>query len=208
MYGYGDREYYRGWAGHLKEDFHRANETEGVEYMALPAFYNLGILGGTALKLRNQVAQERATRSPKGHTMLNILSIGLNDSAVYNDGSPLTSEEDFIIQIREITDTLTQGGATMLHVGLTSFDEVRTINFRNKGTSYRRDRARHYEEIGFRVSREQGVESIPLFDDSNNEEFIKTMLDKDGLHPNTRGHDWIYEKLKPKVVELWGSQDD
>lgn len=206
-YGYGDREHYKGWAGQLKEEFHKVNEVDGVDTLDLPAFYNLGLLGGTALKVYGQALREKTVRARRGHMMLNILSIGLNDSATRTDGSSVTTEKEFVDQVQKITDILTDDDATMLHIGLTSFDDSLTINFRGRGVMYSKNRAHHYEGLALEISEEKGIETIPLFENSNTDEFRTSMLDKDGLHPNTHGHEWVYRQVRGKASKLWGLID-
>lgn len=202
-YGYCDREHYIGWVGRLKQDFHEANDNGDVEYKDLAAFYNLSILGNTALKLCDQVARERAIRARRGYMMLNIFSIGTNDSAIRSDGSPVTKESDYVDHLEVISDALRDDEATVLYVGLTSIDDSRTVNFRNRGVTYQRKRIKRYEELALEVCQERGIETVPLFDESDNDIFRATMLDVDSLHPNSEGHKWIYEKVKPKASNLW-----
>lgn len=202
-YGYGDRERYIGWAGRLKQDFHEANEEGGIEYKDLAAFYNLSILGNTALKLCEQVAHERTIRARRGYMMLNIFSIGTNDSAMRDNGSPITTEKDFVDRLRVVSGALTDDDATALYVGLTSIDGGRTVNFRNRGVTYQSDRIKRYEELALTICQDKGIETVPLFDASDNDLFRATMLDIDGLHPNTKGHEWVYERVEPKASKLW-----
>ena len=72
---------------------------------------------------------------------------------------------------------------------------------------YSKNRAHHYEGLALEISEEKGIETIPLFENSNTDEFRTSMLDKDGLHPNTHGHEWVYRQVRGKASKLWGLID-
>jgi lysophospholipase L1-like esterase len=183
------------------------NEVEGVEYAGLPAFYILGILGNTAIKVYERAEQERSIR--RGKAVLNILTIGTNDSAVRGDGAELSSELEYAKALRSIGENFTgDDNASMVYVGTPSYDDRYTANFRNRDVTYISERTRRYEAIAVDVYGEMGVPTIPLFDITNNETYLTTMLDKDSIHPNTNGYKWIYEKIRPEIVEMLGSIED
>lgn len=71
-----------------------------------------------------------------------------------------------------------------------------------------KDRVARYESIALDVYGEMGIETLPLFDATDQEEYLTTMLDKDNLHPNSDGHQWVYERVRPKVVEMRGTIDE
>lgn len=206
-YGYGDRKDHLGWAGRLRQDFHEMNEVEGVEYDGLPGFYILGILGNTALKIYRRAEQERSIR--RGRAVLNILSVGTNDSAVRGDGAEFSSELEYAETLRKIGENFTgDDNASMLYIGSTSFNDRYTTNFRGRDVTYIKARARKYEAIALEVYSEMEIDTIPLFDATDTEEYLTTMLDKDNIHPNTEGYKWVYERIKPKVTDIWGTLDN
>lgn len=201
-YGYGDRETYLGWAGRLRQYFHRINEVDGVEYEGLAAFHNLSLLGDTAAKIYDRVARERSVR--RGRAVLNILSVGLNDSAIRSDGSQFAQEDEFQDTLQRIYDILTEDNCTAMYVGHTSFDDTKTVCMRNRDVTYVKERAGHFEQLALAVTASRNITAVPLFALSDNETYLTTMLDKDGLHPNADGHAWVFEQVVEPARALMG----
>ncbi|MCZ4551809.1 SGNH/GDSL hydrolase family protein [Gordonia rubripertincta] len=202
MYGYGDALGWHGWAGRLQTEFHRSNLDQDPYTQPLAAFYNLSIIGSTAERLSRQIPRDIAARSPKTKLMLNILSIGLNDSAVYKSGGAVVSLDKYTSALEEVALFATAGGAKAIFIGITTFEEKKCYDFRGKGISYLKDRALEFEDAAAAVFGKHLIPSVPLFNASLESDF-DSMLSPDGLHPNFDGHEWIYARVAPTVKELW-----
>jgi lysophospholipase L1-like esterase len=200
LYGVGGRE--GGWPDYLKRDIHAeqfADSGRGERHEV----YNFGKPGvSTEFVIENldsMVAMYSRQESP---TILGF-NVGGNDSRAYQtpDGYVCTLEE-FETKIR----TLLQGAkAHTKHVIILGQNQVNESAANPKknpwdGTTsyFYNERRKLFEEITARVAEEMNVKFVPLYQLEEYQEMIYA----DGLHPNTAGHKWIYEQVKPSLMRL------
>ena len=152
--------------------------------------FNLGISSETSAMLLKRLYLEASIRKPD----LMIISIGLNDlkRSRYTH-RPVTSIKKFSQNIRGIIRQ-SKKLCNIIFVSITPVDE-RKIDGIKKIKYFRLlDDVKKYSDITKKICTE---EKIPYLDIMN--QWLVTnyqkFLFKDGVHPNSLGHDDIYRKL-------------
>jgi lysophospholipase L1-like esterase len=150
--------------------------------------FNLGISGATSDMLLERMENEARPRRPD----IIILALGSNDSSFRKKlGRSFVPTEDFkknLGKIKKIANGFTD---KIIFIGSTKVDEKKTVPMRrNTDVSYKNKDIIEYNQ------------AIKEFCDKNNLPFIGTydILNignlKDGLHPNSIGHEKIFQKVK------------
>lgn len=153
--------------------------------------YVLGIDGDTSTELLKRLSGEAAARQPD----LIVLAIGINDSVSYPHRGvqtllPLFQEN--IIKILRIAKQFTND---LLVLGLTSVDETKTTPVPWNGWSYQNQRIREYDRALQEISNTEKVHYLPLFSLLSRDDL------EDGLHPNDKGHQKIFETVKSQITK-------
>jgi lysophospholipase L1-like esterase len=206
VYGTGDSDrYYMGWTGRLRNAFHEQN---GLlpKHALLPGFYTYAQIGETIGRLAKRFYQGQLISKPN---VLNILSIGLNDSAIdMEDGRVVTTEQAFVDTLKSVLDTLIdEENSQTLYVGFPCFNETRTQPFGMTTYRYINERAGAFEALALQCFKAYGLPAVGLFEESSmTARFVDEMVCEDGLHPNSAGYDWAFRHMLPVVEQLWSSR--
>lgn len=119
-----------------------------------------------------------------------VFSIGMNDCGI-SGGDYGVSKTEYRENVEEIIDKASHLADQVIAVGLSPVDEEELADSL-EASRYLNSGVREYEEILKRACSQEGVEFIPTFDSLAEGETWNQKL-FDGLHPNTRGHQEIYE---------------
>lgn len=91
-------------------------------------------------------------------------------------------------------------GSDVAFLGLTPVDESATCPTQwNPSVSYYNNRIEEYDAIIRNLCEETGTPFIPLFDEWMEKDYSKFL--EDGLHPNSEGHERIFEKVSSFLAE-------
>ena len=158
--------------------------------------YNLGVSGDTTIDLLDRFENETRARYDNDTTL--ILEIGINDS-YHSDITP----EMFENNIQELIKKAKKYSKKIVFLGLTPVDESKTNPLPwNKNAFYKNNKIQKYDNIIKEVCKRNSIHFIEI---SNN--FAKTdykILLHDGLHPNTKGHEKIFEIVSKDLNKLIG----
>lgn len=174
-----------GFAGRLRE--WRVNQKPEFNKV-----YNLGIAGDTTFDVINRITKELVQREPD----LIIFNVGLNDCVRFEDkhNPPeihLQQFQDNIYKIIEITKDI----AEIAWIGLFPIDDHKTSPMENhKDCYYLLYDVMEYENKLKGICKENRIEYIEIMSDWLKRGF-SDLLAEDGLHPNEKGHEYIFEKL-------------
>jgi len=175
-----------GWVERLKE------KLMGKDILV----YNLGVSGDTTIDLLDRFENETRARYDNDTTL--ILEIGINDS-YHSDITP----EMFENNIQELIKKAKKYSKKIVFLGLTPVDESKTNPLPwNKNAFYKNNKIQKYDNIIKEVCKRNSIHFIEI---SNN--FAKTdykILLHDGLHPNTKGHEKIFEIVSKDLNKLIG----
>lgn len=153
--------------------------------------YNLGISNDDTVGILRRFETEARTR--EAHFL--IFAIGINDSyfiiSKNHNRSPL---ERFTQNIKEIIFRSKKITDKILFVGLTPVDEARTMpTIWDADAIYRNDYVEKYNNKIKEICGNEHIDFVDIFSEMCREDY-RAML-SDGLHPNTKGHEWIAQRV-------------
>ena len=186
VYGWGDIEG-GGWTERLRKHWMQIPEA--------PIIYSLGIRGDGLERVAKRWRQEWACRGEirrKTPDAL-LLSIGLNDTARIGrkDGRPQLSAEAFKFGLGRLLKEI-KDKTTVMVIGLTPVNEnvmpfADCLWYSNKDCYIYE---RQIEETCLNLD----IPFLPILKEMMNEEYWLKCLEPDGIHLNTKGHKWIFNK--------------
>lgn len=189
VYGYGD-PIGGGWVERLRRQW-MAEATS-------PILYNLGIRGDRVGQVIQRLEREFSLRGEIRNRLPDrlILSVGVNDSARLRqpDGKPYTDFSIFQDQIRQLLDRA-RALCPVLFVGMVPVNEA---NMPFLGCLY----FNHFDQYRFkeftkRACEERQIPYLDLFEwwMARDETWRHDLLSPDGLHPNSKGYQAIWERV-------------
>jgi len=162
--------------------------------------YNLGISGDTSDLLLERFEAETKKRI-EGKTFIFIFQLGLNDSAFLSTKKDFwVSQEKFRYNLRGIIKISKSISKKIFFLGITPVDEAKTQPVVwDERVTYKNENIKKYDEIIKEVCNVENIHFIEIFD-----KFFKSGYKKllqDGLHPNSEGHEKIFEIVKDFLIE-------
>jgi len=165
--------------------------------------YNLGISGDTTIELLERFERECKPRIKEGLEELSviIIAIGINDSQFLNDKKiNRVPEEEFELNIRKLIEISKNFKSKTLFVGLTPVDESKTMPVPwDKNKSYKNEYIHKYDGIIKSLCKENKIPFVEVFEKMLNLNYEKLL--EDGLHPNSKGHMFIFEAVKDFLID-------
>lgn len=195
--GVGDSD--GGWVDRIKRDLH-SNMYSGVEQVGeRGSIFNLGVAGNTVEDLIKRFSDEVTARKWRDRDLVIVISIGLNDSKARDEPKNyLFTTEQYRHNLIELIKIAKQYSDKILFVGLNPVNEKM---LQPKDHSYfTQDRVRQFDQVMSEVARLFAAEKVEIFEEFLNMDWPKMLFD--GLHPNSLGHEWIAEKVKPKLLKM------
>jgi len=204
VYGAWDRGKEGGWVQRLRKFLDEKHFIEpDFEY----SVYNLGVSGNTIGELLERFEFETKQRLEEGEEIIIIFQIGINDSQfVISENKLRTSPEKFKENIQNLIKVAKIFTQKIIFVGLTLVDESKTTPIPwNPNKIYKNENIKRNNEIIKSVCKENNIYFIEIFDKWLKSDY-KNLLE-DGLHPNSPGHQKIFETVKDfliqnKIIEL------
>lgn len=196
-YGAWDKE--GGWADRLKRYFHKLTLSESGNYYVL---YNVGVSGNRTGDLLDRFESDTKIRIHEDNEVLLVFSVGTNDSAfVHRRNNTWTSPEEYGENLNKLFEAAKGFSQKMIFVGLLPVDESKVDPVPwDPDISYRNAYTKKFNGIAKHVCKKNGVYFIDFFDEWINSDY-KELLE-DGVHPNTKGHEEIFEKVKDVLEKM------
>lgn len=169
-----------GWGARLRNYF----ETNNIEVNV----FNCGVSGNNTEDLLQRFKVEAAARRPN----IILFAIGINDSRyVRSKDNPCVPIEKFQNNLQELVNQAKNFTKEIIFVGLTKVDELKTMP-RPWDTSryYDNENIKLYNSKIEETSVKNNLQFIDMLDLLKNEDL------EDGLHPNSLGHEKMFEKIK------------
>lgn len=178
----------QGWVSDLQKFFYSQDYPEYIK------IYNLGISANNTNDLLERFRTDSKPRKPS----IIIFEIGINDSW-YEDNSkdnPGVEINKFKENLIELIKQAREFTSEIIFIGLFRVDESKTKPIPwFKKIYYDNENVKKYNIVTEKLCQENKVYFIPTFD----------LLDKndlhDGLHPNSQGHQKIFERVKDFLIE-------
>jgi lysophospholipase L1-like esterase len=156
------------------------------------AVYNLGIDGNDTRHLLKRFEAECEARKQE----IVFFSIGSNDSFINSKGKPNVPLGEFEKNIQKLIELAKKNVKDIIFLGLYDFDESKTrpVSW-DKNVNYINSEMKKYDMVLKKVTAEKRVSYIDMSGFLNNKDF------EDGVHPNSRGHEKIFNKIKNYLNE-------
>jgi len=183
-----------GWVERLK--IHFFNQ-EDENYASV---YNLAVSGATTDDLLKRFDVECEARRPN----IVVFSIGNNDSSLVKSlQSNRMPIEEFRENLEKLSEKARKFTEKIVFVGLSRVDEAKTKPvYWNEDAWYVNAEIEKYDAIIEKFCREKNLKYISL------RGILKDGDWEDGLHPNAKGHEKIFEKIKPEVLSIFQEAKD
>jgi lysophospholipase L1-like esterase len=194
---YGAWDLKGGWVQRLREflDEKNLSDLDNADF----SVYNLGISGDTTEDLLERFEFEAEKRMKEDDEMIFIFAIGINDSQfIHSLNSPKISVVKFQDNFQKFINFAQKFSQKIIFVGLTSVDEAKTIPW-DIDKSYKNEHIKRYNQIIKQICEENKIHFIKLFDKFSKINYKKLL--KDGLHPNSEGHQKIFEIVRDFLEE-------
>lgn len=189
VYGYGD-PVGGGWVERLRRQW-MAQEKGHV-------LYNLGVRGDRTHQVAQRLEGEYRYRGELRNRVPDVimLSVGVNDSARLRrpDGRLFTDFETYQQEIENFLDQAQQL-SPVYFVGMVPVDEEKMpfidCFYFNHFDQYR------YKEVTKKACQSRNIPYLDIFDLwlGRGEDYVKSRLINDGLHPNVKGYESLYDDI-------------
>lgn len=197
-----------GWADMLKLALHKQmyNEVSSTEAHEIFIFAKSGV---TTNFIATGCEQRIEEYKRDGRKTIVILSIGLNNAKAI--GAPknyVSTPEDYAAQIKQLLERIAKKVDSIICVGFTPVDESKTMQKINPFTQQRsyfaNERISEFNKVFRHAAEETGdaVQFLDLFHAASEMNWTNAYLSSDGLHPNDKGHRWIYEQVVPLTLNV------
>jgi lysophospholipase L1-like esterase len=190
IYGFGD-PVGGGWIERLRRQW---MHLDGSGH----ALYNLGIRGNGVIQVYQRLEQEFRQRGELRNRLpdLIILSVGVNDTPRVGrpDGRTLTEFGVFLEHLANLLD-IAQKLCPVVFVGMTPVDESKMpfldCLYYDRAEQYR------FKEATRAACKLRRIPYLDIFDlwMEREEEWVRSRLCPDGLHPNVKGYEALLEDV-------------
>jgi lysophospholipase L1-like esterase len=177
-----------GWVNRLW--IHVANRDE--DYVEI---YNQSITGGTTETILERFEKETVARSADGEEVTALVfQTGGNDASYYlKSGEFMVTPEKFRENIQEIITRAKKITDHIMFMDLKNCDESKTVPVSWIDICYTNENIERYSKIMQEICMANGILFLNIAPLSG-EDF------DDGLHPNTAGHQKIFEQVKDFMI--------
>ncbi len=196
-YGAGD-EKEGGWVNRLRKVLDEESFTSFDFYHLV---YNLAVSGDSSDDLLERFEFETIQRLKEGEDIIFIFAVGINDSQfIHSQNSLRCLPPEFKNNIKKFIKLAEKFSSKIIFVGLTPVDEAKTSPIPwNSDKSYKNEYIKKYDEMIKSVCLENKIYFIEIFDEMIKSDY-KDLL-ADGLHPNSEGHQKIFELVGDFLAE-------
>lgn len=194
-----------GWAGRLRKYYDEIQLRDLDKDM--PTIFNLSIDGNTSQDILQRIESETRARIWRENLPIVIVQIGNNDSLIENN-APWIPIDNYRANLVAIIEKLRPISSQIIFVGLSACDDAKTMPVAWGGYYYSNVRIKSYEDQMRAVAEAQNIPFIPVFDPFVEEIKSGQGLLSDGLHPNGKGHQVIFDIVQPGLRSfLEGTED-
>lgn len=186
-----------GWVGRLRRFLMEREIEDESRYFVT---YNLGVPGDTTADLLGRFESETKARLREERQYLILFAVGTNDSARLQDREPRTAPAEFKRNLVTLLDRGRKITDQIVFVGLTPVDETKTVPCPwNNELFYRNGSIQAYDVLIQEVAQAglcQFIDLAGTFSEVDVREHFE-----DGLHPDSWGHQRIFERVRDFLSE-------
>lgn len=187
---------YGGWADRIKTCFIKQFLETAKDRISV---FNMGISGETTDGLMQRFPHEFVTRLADDKQNTVLFGYGANDLAC-QDGQYLVGLDTYVDNVSHCIEFALEKGAAVVLINVTPIaahlDGVANVNNRIRDDVT----IRRYNQALLALSVKYRVELIDVYTPFN--ERKEAYLTADGLHPNSAGHELLYEVISRYLLSL------
>ncbi|MBT9164730.1 MAG: Arylesterase [candidate division WS2 bacterium] len=163
--------------------------------------HNLSIPGESTNEVIKRLPIEAEVRCkknyPDDHSSI-IFAVGINDAkCLESRNNSITSAESFRNNISLLIENARKYTDHIIFIGLTPVDERKTAPLDN--VYFLNKKIGMYEKIIGEECKKRTISFLNIAEEWSRLNYLK-MLSEDGIHPNEKGHQKIFEKIKPLFI--------
>lgn len=157
--------------------------------------YNLSVSGDTTWDLLERFEFETRRRMKEDEELVIIFAIGVNDSYyVHSRGNFRTSVKQFKKNLQKLIELAKRFSPKIIFLGLMPVDESKVDPMPwDKDKSYKGKRVTEFDNVVKSVCKDNKVFFVDILNGIGND--YKMFLE-DGVHPNSEGHEKMFEIVK------------
>ncbi len=196
-----------GWPDLFKAELHEQMYSSKVLPIEKHEIYNLCVPGATIADIEKRFLSELKGYSKPNRSKILVIELGGNDAkASDTPDNFINTPEKFYDSLKALVEMGKPFSKHIILIGLTPVDETKTTPKLNpvSGNKSYMTNARHelFEETTKKLAKDLKLNFVPIFTQANEQNWQSKYLFEDGLHPNDSGHQWLYDHIKPKILEL------
>lgn len=198
---YGAWDYEGGWVQRLRKSLDKETIKERGDYLV----YNCGISGNTTEDLLKRFDIECKARTKemieyKGENII-MISIGGNDSVFLKSKNDFwVAPEKFKGNVKKLIKLAEKYSNKIIFVGCVPIDDSKTNPVPwNPNIIYKQENIKKYNDMVKEICKEANLMFIDVFNEWLRLDYKKWLYD--GLHPNSRGHEKIFEIVKGFLIK-------
>lgn len=182
---------------HYDVQFTKQNSEKGIPY-----FFNLGISGDTSADVRNRFEAETKARVWPDTELAFIFCVGTNNARSIN-GKLISSPEQYREDIERLVGKAREYSSRIMMVGIPCCIEQQTTPVSwDSTTSYTNDDIKAIDHETATLCKQESIPYIPTFKVFTEQLQRGGQLFADGLHPNSDGHQLMFELMLPEFEKL------
>lgn len=195
-------DYEGGWVERLRA--HYDKELIDNKDSSQPTVFNLGISGDTTQALLKRIDNEITARIWPGEEFMFVIAIGINDT-VYRGDEHDSEPSIYAGQLSEIHATVSKYSQHILYVGMTPVvDELlQPMPWSTSGKCYATERVAEFDKTLRTFCTQKQAEYIDLWSAFTQSKDFGALL-YDGAHPNSKGHELIFQTVLPNLDKILG----
>lgn len=202
VYGVGAED--RGWGDLVKSYIHQKMYGEGG-WGETHEVFNFAKSGSTIEFVGSTYRWVVENYRRNNTETIALVSVGGNDAKADNDpGNFVCTPEDFKVKIGKLLSELQTEFDHVIFVGNGYVDESKTFPkqspFSDHVSYFSNERRQLFGQISKNSCEQLGIDYVSI--PTNKDDWLRSCLSKDGLHPNQTGYDKMFEAIRP-VLERY-----
>lgn len=134
---------------------------------------------------------------PDDHSSI-IFAVGINDTkCIGSINNPITNVKNFKSNIKLLIKHVSDYTDHVIFIGLTPVDERKTAPLDD--VYFLNEKIEMYEKIIGEECKKGDILFLSITEEWLKSDYLK-LLSEDGIHPNKKGHQKIFEKIKPLFI--------
>jgi len=185
-----------GWVQRLRDFLDDKNLSLYENFLEV---YNMGVSANTTKDLLKRFDFETKQRLGEEDNRIIIFAIGTNDSLYVKtktENDPNVPLEIFQRNLNVLIRNAQKYSRNIIFIGLFPVDENMTQPFgaSKSGKCYDNENLEKYENVIATVSKQNRVGFVPIFSNAFRSDYKRLL--EDGLHPNSEGHQKMFEIIR------------